>query len=111
MRNPYNRECPYFYGDYYRGREKEECRLFTSSSSTVWQPDYCKNCPVPDIVLANACSNMVLELKLKRKLPFIQPQLQVNTYCNKTKRHNFDPYVGCGECHQKINVAIPGDEK
>ena len=110
MRTPSNRECPYFYGDYYRGREMEECRLLPSSSSIQWKPDTCKNCPVPDIVLANACKNMVLELQVKKTLPFMKPQILVNTFCEKTKRQGFDPYIGCGECHE-IHLSMFGDEK
>ena len=53
------KECPYFYGDYHRGRQHEECRLL-GNSNPPWNIKYCKTCPVPDIVRANACPHMVL---------------------------------------------------
>jgi len=111
MRTPSNRECPYFYGDYYRGREKEECRLCENSSPPIsWQPEYCSACAVPDIVLANACEFMVLGLKLKRTFPTLKRQLGVTTYCQKSHRANFDPYIGCGECHG-MKISFGGEDE
>ena len=37
MQTPAGQECRYFYGDYYRGRNHEECRLIAATSpSTNW---------------------------------------------------------------------------
>ena len=63
MRNPYGAECKYFYGDYHRGRNLEECSLLKSASIT-WRKDYCKKCPVPSILRANACEYMVLSPRM-----------------------------------------------
>ena len=100
MNTPAGKECSYFYGDYYRGRDHEECRLLNSAMPPIqWKAEYCYTCPVPNIQLANACSHMVLEPRLVRSFPFIKQQVQVKSYCNKTKRSDFDPHIGCGECH------------
>ena len=32
MRTPAGKECQYFYGDYYRGRNQEECRLLSDAT-------------------------------------------------------------------------------
>jgi len=98
MRTPAGKECRYFYGDYYRGRNSEECRLL-ASASLPWQPSLCFTCPVPDIQRANACTHMILEPRLERRLPLFKRQVQVRTYCTKTDREGFDPHIGCGECH------------
>lgn len=98
MRTPAGKECRYFYGDYYRGRNQEECRLLKSVSLS-WKPAFCDSCPVPDILFSNACEHMILEPRLDRPLPFLKQQVKVKTYCSKSLRANFDPHIGCGECH------------
>jgi len=100
MRTPAGKECKYFYGDYYRGRNHEECRLLKAADER-WSPDLCKTCPVPDIQLANACEFMQLYGRVTR--PFsaaFQRRVQVTAFCEKTERHVNEPHVGCGECHQ-----------
>jgi hypothetical protein len=100
MRTPAGKECRYFYGDYHRGRDREECRLLESASPPLtWKRSLCTSCPVPDILLANACSNLVLKPRLARPFPFISQQVEVDSYCTKTSRSGFDPHIGCGECH------------
>lgn len=100
MKTPAGRECRYFYGDYYRGREQEECRLLATASPPLpWKPELCATCPVPDIIRNNACQHMVLVPGLERNFPFIKKQVKVRTYCTQTNREGFDPNIGCGECH------------
>ena len=59
MRTPAGTECPYFYGDYFRGRNVEECRLLKAAGQR-WTRDLCKTCPVPGIARANACEFLKL---------------------------------------------------
>jgi hypothetical protein len=100
MRTPAGKECRYFYGDYFRGRKHEECRLLGDASPALpWRPALCSTCPVPEILLANACEYMILEPRLARPFPFLKQQVEVNAYCKKTNRSGFDPHIGCGECH------------
>lgn len=100
MRTPAGKECQFFYGDYYRGREHEECRLLQSASPPLpWKPEMCATCPVPEILMANACRHMILVPRLERSLPFLKRQVKVKAYCSKTGREGFDPHIGCGECH------------
>ena len=110
MKTPAGKECQYFYGDYYRGRNIEECRLL-ESASLRWSPDLCETCPVPDITLANACSHMILEPALERPFPFLRRQVRVRPYCNKTRRDGFDPSIGCGECHPLPPIFSGGDSE
>ena len=101
MRTPAGKECSYFYGNYFRGRNQEECRLLESASPPVaWKRELCFSCPVPNIQLANTCTYMVLIPKLVRKIPFGKQEVRVRTYCRKTERSGFDPHIGCGECHK-----------
>lgn len=100
MRTPAGKECSFFYGDYYRGRNNEECRLLKNASPSLeWKPNLCSDCPVPDIQMANACEFMQLNPKLVRSFPFTKQQVQVKTICMNTNRRGFDSHIGCGECH------------
>jgi len=100
MRTPYGRECRYFYGDYYRGRNLEQCRLIQSKEdSRKWEPSLCKACPVPGILTNNACQNMVLSASVKNLLGI--KKVKVAAYCLKSHRAVKDPNIGCELCHQE----------
>ena len=102
MRTPAGNECSWFYGDYFRGRSFEECRLLKAAGER-WSRDLCATCPVPAIALANACEHLQLRPALARPLlALFQRRVQVIASCSKTKRIVAEPHVGCGECH-----AIP----
>lgn len=100
MKTPAGKECKYFYGDYFRGREREECRLLNSALPPLpWRPEYCFTCPVPEILMANACPHMVLTPALNRQFPFLKKQVHVRVSCSKSGSRDFDPHTGCGQCH------------
>lgn len=99
MKTPAGIECPHFYGDYYRGRNHEECRLL-QRHGLHWTPDLCKTCPVPGISRANACEFLKLNPTINRPVTALfQRRVQINPYCEKTKRIVTEPHIGCGECH------------
>jgi hypothetical protein len=99
MRTPAGKECTYFYGDYYRGRNTEECRLL-KAHNLRWTPDLCRTCPVPAIQMANACQFLQLHPGISRPLlAGLQRRVQVRAYCEKTQRDVQEPHIGCGECH------------
>jgi hypothetical protein len=99
MKTPFGRECPHFFGDYFRGRNVEECRLLAASKQE-WTRDLCKFCPVPGIAQANACESMKLTAKVTRPLSAaFMKRVQVTAYCEKSKKKVSEPQVGCGDCH------------
>lgn len=109
MRTPAGKECRYFYGNYYRGRSQEECRLLAAANPPLnWRPALCATCPVPGIQLANACQSMVLEPRLARPLKIKKQQVVVKTYCTKSQRSGFDPHIGCGDCHTLAAIFEEG---
>jgi len=111
MRTPAGKECQFFYGDYYRGRNHEECRLLGNADPSIpWKPDLCKTCPVPDILLANACTYMILDPFMDRAFFVGKKRVGVKTYCSKTNRSGFDPHIGCGECHRLPDVFTGGNQ-
>lgn len=98
MQTPAGKECPYFYADYYRGREHEECRLL-KTTSYEWTPDLCFRCPVPEISRANACKNQVLEPKVERPFLVLNRRVSISAYCTKCQCSVKEPKIGCGQCH------------
>ena len=99
MKTPAGKECAHFYGDYYRGRNVEECRLLKIHGEQ-WSRDLCTTCPVPEIARANSCQNMKLNVKIARPITAVfQRRVQVHAFCEKTKRNVTEPQIGCGECH------------
>ncbi len=62
MKTPFGQECRFFYGDYYRGRNFEECRgLINPNDKAEWTSLLCETCPpVPNIQRNNNCPNLVL---------------------------------------------------
>jgi hypothetical protein len=99
MRTPAGKECKFFYGNYFRGRKAEECRLLLESGQ-AWSAPLCTTCPVPDLLLANACEFLRLKAQVNRPLSAaLQRRVQVRAFCEKTRRDVAEPQIGCGECH------------
>lgn len=99
MRTPFGAECPYFYGDYARGRNREECRLL-DASRLEWTSALCRTCPVPAIKRANACEFIRLRPRVTRTMSSLfRKQVQVSAYCEKSNQNVVEPQVGCGQCH------------
>lgn len=112
MKTPAGKECRYFYGDYHRGRNHEECRLLSSATPPLeWKPELCFSCPVPGILLSNACEWMILKPRLVRPFPFLKKEVRVEPYCSKTNRSGFDPHIGCGECHALPSIFSESDDQ
>jgi hypothetical protein len=110
MRTPAGKECRYFYGDYFRGKNTEECRLLEESNPPQpWKPALCQTCPVPEILLANGCKHMILEGKIYRPFFIGKPAVKIQAYCTKTNRSVAEPHIGCGECHPLPFVFV-GEE-
>ncbi|OJX47052.1 MAG: hypothetical protein BGO78_16330 [Chloroflexi bacterium 44-23] len=107
MQTPYGKECHYFYGDYYRGRHHEECRLLDPLiSSSQWTSKLCKNCPVPGILRANSCEKMVLKGEINQGILGIGKSMKISAYCIKSEKVVTDPYVGCGLCHPLSDIIF-----
>lgn len=110
MRTPAGKDCKYFYGDYYRGKNLEECRLL-KDANLEWVPRLCEQCPIPDIMLANSCENLIYTPEVKKPFFLSRPQVEVIAYCSKTNQVVQEPRIGCGECHPALHnfVILPND--
>ena len=99
MRTPAGKECPYYYEDFNRGRNLQECRLLEENlHSPAWQPGDCTRCPVPEILWANASEHLLLRGTVELGFLGFGRHVEVQAYCRKHHRDIDDPYVGCPEC-------------
>lgn len=111
MRTPAGFECPYFYGNYFRGRNTEECRLIGNvAPPNHWTRDLCKHCPVPGILRANACPNMVLKAKVSAGIFGHFRKVQVSAFCTRTNQPVAEPEIGCGQCHTLNSIFTDKEE-
>ena len=101
VKTPYGQTCNYYYEDFNRGRSLQECRLVqTQPGAELWRPEVCATCPVPGILLANACPNMVLEGRVTKRWFGLLKQVDVYAACTFKAVEVPEPHVGCGECHR-----------
>lgn len=82
MNKPVN--CRYFYGDYFRGKNKEVCRLVEHNpdNEREWQRKLCNTCPVPELLLTSNSRDLILEAAVKQK--FLRSRVEVTfAVCGK----------------------------
>lgn len=107
MRTPAGKECRFYYSDYFRGREKQECRLIERNpQGGRWQAKHCDSCPVPDILRQNACPNLVLEGRVEKTLLGLRERVRIYAVCTQQRVEVVKPAVGCGHCHERLNVTV-----
>lgn len=109
MNKPVN--CRYFYGDYFRGKEKEECRLLDASPNNhrQWRRGLCNSCPVPAILITSNSRELLLEAAIERK--FLREQVEVTfAVCARHMVELADPRY-CPQCAAEANqpVSQPAD--
>ena len=96
MPTPVN--CRYFYGDYFRGRNFEECRLLADSPNNRrdWRRKHCDTCPVPALLISSNCRDLALEAEVKRSL--LRERVEITfAVCTKHMAELDDPQV-CEQC-------------
>jgi hypothetical protein len=102
MRTPAGKECRFYYQDYNRGRDLQECRLIKENPTSLpWRPNYCASCPVPDILNANASPALELKLTISPRLLGLGRKLDVTATCLRHRILIEDPYVGCLKCNEE----------
>ena len=91
-------DCKYFYGDYFRGRNHEECRLLDTSPENTrpWKRKLCDTCPVPEILLNSNSESLALEAKIMKR--FFREYVKVTfAVCTKHMLELEDPLY-CPAC-------------
>jgi len=106
MNKPVN--CRYFYGDYFRGKNKEECRLIEANpdNERPWHRDLCDRCPIPELLITSNCRDLLLEGEVKRK--FLRDTVEITfAICAKHKIRLDDPH-DCPQCAAEREAQIAG---
>jgi len=104
MRTSYGKECQYYYADYFRGKTTQECRLLQANpASAPWKPTLCQTCPVPAILVANACPNLALHARVRKSFLGLFDRVHVEAACRHYRVEVGRPQVGCGHCHEHID--------
>jgi hypothetical protein len=96
MPKPVN--CRYFYGDYFRGKEVEECRLLAANAKNQrpWRRSLCDSCPVPEVVISSNCRHLLLEAEVGRA--WLRDRVQITfAACQKHMQELADAHF-CPEC-------------
>ena len=75
--------CRYYYADFHRGRNHEECRLLKRNpESRPWRRVLCDSCPVPDILISTNCKEIALEATVVKKWGLLE-RVEVYAICAK----------------------------
>ena len=102
MSTPVN--CRYFHGDYFRGKNQEECRLIGSNPDNrrPWRRKLCDTCPVPEILIVSSSRDLALEAEVRRR--FLSDRVEVTfAVCTKHMIDLDDPKF-CPACSQEQNT-------
>lgn len=90
-------DCRFFYYDYFRGRERMECRLLKRSGhGDEWQLKLCQSCEVPEILRETTCDNLALEAEVVRRFGLF-PRVKVFAICAASLQQLNDPRH-CAHC-------------
>ncbi|CAG0942484.1 hypothetical protein ANRL1_00955 [Anaerolineae bacterium] len=107
MKTPYGQECKYYYADYYRGKNTQECRLILANpSSDAWKPALCQTCPVPEILRANACPNLAFRGRVGKSFFGMLQKIKIESACREYRVEVKQPKVGCGKCHLPVKRDV-----
>ena len=109
MRTPAGSECRYYYEDYNRGREQQECRLVAANRASLpWKPEYCAKCDIPAILRANGSPHLSLQLTIRKRFGLFTV-MDVEATCLKHACEIDDPYRGCPACAKELLGGGAGD--
>lgn len=112
MRTPAGFDCRFFYGDYFRGNNREECRLVNHPvNGILWTPDLCSTCPVPKVIMANACPNLEMIAHVEKYFLGFKKHMVVHYYCSLSKKDVSEPEIGCGKCHTIPSLMLDKDNR
>jgi hypothetical protein len=101
MRTPAGTECKYYYEDFHRGRDVQECRCPKDAQSSLWQTKICAVCPVPAILSANASPHLEITINIRQTLLGFGRRVTYSTWCLLHEIPIDDPKIGCTECNKE----------
>jgi hypothetical protein len=98
MTTQWRPNCDFYFEDHVRGRDVQECRLLARNPiRQAWEIRLCRTCPVPRVLQANRCPNMIMEARIESRL--LRRRVFVTAFCTRVMHEVEEPMVGCGLCH------------
>ena len=118
MRTPAGKECRYYFQDFHRGRNIQQCRLIRENpESESWKAVDCARCQVPNILNANASPELRLQLGVRSALLGMRRVLELRAWCRDKEIPVAVAYTGCvsEDVDRKLDVFraaldAPADE-
>lgn len=104
MQTPAGEYCKFYYEDFHRGRDIQECRAPKTPQSGPWMPKDCAKCPIPKILRANSSPNMEIQITIRRPILGLGHKVLVTATCTQHNIKIANPYTGCPQC----NAERPG---
>lgn len=109
MRTPAGSDCPFYYADFHRGRQVQECRLVARTPGAGrWAPDLCGRCRVPALQRANACPNLMLAARVRQGVLGLGRGIGITATCTRSGGAVAEPEIGCGQCHALPRIEAGG---
>ncbi len=95
-------DCPYYFADYFRGRDVEKCRLVERNPENrrPWHRSLCDSCPVPGILKQSTCRHLALEGTVERKFGVLD-RVSVYAICTEHLGELKDP-KHCPQCEAEM---------
>lgn len=106
MITPAGSECGFYYQDFQRGANRQECRVAKMPRSATWRPADCKDCPVPSILAANGSATLELRILIGGRKLRLGPRVTVEAWCSLHGPISGDPRVGCVECNAEADELL-----
>lgn len=105
MKTPAGMDCAFYYEDFRRGAEVQECRAERAPRSAEWRPCDCGRCAVPRILVANGSALLRLVIDIRPGVLGVGRRVDVTASC---ARHGAiaDPYVGCPVCNAEADAIL-----
>lgn len=102
MYKPVN--CRYFFGDYHRGKNKEECRLLDANPNNQrpWHRSLCDRCPVPALIVESNSRELMLEAEVRRR--FLRENVVVTFAVCARHMTELDDARHCPMCAREENA-------
>ena len=103
-------DCPYYFADYFRGRDVEKCRLIERNPENrrPWHRSLCNSCPVPGILKRTTCRHLALEGSVERKLGILD-RVSVFAVCTEHIDELKDP-TRCPACEAEAAKEQAAEE-
>lgn len=106
MITPGGADCAYYYEDFARGANVQECRVTRDPRSAVWQPTDCRRCPVPGLLLANGSPHLELRIAIRSGVLGLGRHVHLDVWCALHGPIEGDPRVGCKACNAEADELL-----